>query len=78
MINKRATKIVFNKSEKLIVVGDKTGDVYVLNIEDDLPNQEFKLVMGHLSMLTDLVSLNYNRFFQSIEITFMISMFDRH
>lgn len=62
LINKRATKIVFNKSEKLIVVGDKTGDVYVLNIEDDLPNQEFKLVMGHLSMLTDL-ALSYDEKF---------------
>lgn len=46
-------KVIFSADENSIVVGDKTGDVYLLNLDSN--ESEFKLIMGHLSMLTDLV-----------------------
>lgn len=51
---KKAAKLLINKDESTILLGDKTGDVYGLNL-NDLENSEFKLIMGHLSMLTDMV-----------------------
>lgn len=47
-----------NSEESLIILGDKTGDVYSLTIDPQtLETEEFKLIMGHLSMLTDMVIL---------------------
>jgi hypothetical protein len=54
LIHKRAAKMITNKSESAIILGDKTGDVYSLNLES-LETNEFNLIMGHLSMLTDIV-----------------------
>lgn len=56
VIQKRAAKLIGNRDETVLILGDKTGDVYSLSIADsDLAQSEFKLIMGHLSMLTDLV-----------------------
>jgi hypothetical protein len=48
--------MISTQNESCIILGDKTGDVYSLNIEQsNIETSEFKLIMGHLSMLTDLV-----------------------
>ena len=55
-IVKRAAKMIYNKDETVLLLGDKTGDVYSLDMsQNGLETNEFKLLMGHLSMLTDLV-----------------------
>lgn len=55
-INKRAAKIIFTKDESTLLLADKTGDVYSLNLKaENLDEATFKPLMGHLSMLTDLV-----------------------
>lgn len=45
--------MIHDKNESLLLIADKTGDVYKLAL-DDLETNEVKLLMGHLSMLTDL------------------------
>lgn len=50
---KRAYKFVYDRNELNLLIADKTGDVYRL-ILDDLNNNEVELLMGHLSMLTDI------------------------
>ncbi|CAF0977169.1 unnamed protein product [Brachionus calyciflorus] len=53
IFQKRAAKLLVNQEETTVILGDKTGDVYSLSL-NDLENNEFKLIMGHLSMLTDM------------------------
>ena len=43
----------FARSEDKVIVGDKSGDVYSFSMTE--PEEEGKLLMGHLSMLLDLV-----------------------
>ncbi len=55
-INKRAAKIIYTKNESNLLLADKTGDVYSLNLKvNNFEDVSFKPLMGHLSMLTDLV-----------------------
>jgi len=49
---KRVTKIIYKKNESMLLIFDKTGDVYTFDMQDLVTNQ-VKLLMGHLSMLTD-------------------------
>eukprot|EP00095_Tigriopus_kingsejongensis_P004421 maker-scaffold1224_size54636-snap-gene-0.12 protein:Tk04421 transcript:maker-scaffold1224_size54636-snap-gene-0.12-mRNA-1 annotation:"trna (guanine-n -)-methyltransferase subunit wdr4" len=52
-LTRRANQVVFQGSEK-VFVADKSGDVYEIRI--GVENEPFgKLVLGHLSMLLDLV-----------------------
>ncbi|KAJ3045736.1 WD repeat-containing protein 4 [Rhizophlyctis rosea] len=48
---KRANCVVFSNDGK-ILIGDKFGDVYSFNRED--PNGKEALILGHVSMLTDM------------------------
>ena len=55
-IAKKAAKLIANSSETVLVLADKTGNVLSLSVEpQELDTSEFKLMMGHLSMITDLV-----------------------
>ena len=56
-ISKRAAKMIYTKDESTILLADKTGDLYTLDFNgQNLESGSFKLLMGHLSMLTDLVN----------------------
>lgn len=60
-IQKRAAKLIYNKDETELLIADKTGDVYTLNL-DDYDKNDIKLLMGHLSMLTDLKLTDNEKF----------------
>lgn len=54
-ICKRASKLIHSNDEQSVLIGDKTGDVYVMKLDlDNLDQCEVKLLMGSLSMLTDM------------------------
>jgi hypothetical protein len=36
------------------LIGDKTGDVYQMKLDDNFLENEIKLLMGSLSMLNDI------------------------
>ena len=59
-ISKKAAKLISNSDESDLIMCDKTGDVYTLNI-DNMEKNEFELSMGHMSMLIDMV-FNYSFF----------------
>jgi hypothetical protein len=57
VMSKRPSKIVVLKDESKMLIADKTGDVYSLDLQLlTYPNNEPKLLMGHVSMMTDMVS----------------------
>ena len=52
-VTRRCTALTFAKSEDFLLVADKSGDVYQFSLAD--PNLAGTLLMGHVSMLLDLV-----------------------
>ena len=53
MLSRKASKMVFSNTDSgYLVVADKNGDVYSLDISQ--PNSKPKLILGHLSMLLDI------------------------
>ena len=53
---KRPAKFLTNSSESKLVIGDKTGDVYLMDLKtENLEQSQPQLLMGHMSMLTDMV-----------------------
>lgn len=50
---KRAAKIIYTNDESTLLIADKTGDVYTMDM-NNIETSEVKLLMGHLSMITDL------------------------
>lgn len=54
---KRPCSISIADNNKTAVIGDKFGDVYSIEINDDLPKPEkdLKPILGHVSMLTDVL-----------------------
>jgi tRNA (guanine-N(7)-)-methyltransferase subunit TRM82 len=50
---KRASKMIYTRSESELLITDKTGDVYSVCM-DAYETAEVVLLMGHLSMLTDI------------------------
>ena len=65
IIPRRATTMVFTKSDDRILVGDKSGDVYEFSVND--PHLKPVLIAGHVSMLLDMV---YR--FRMLSATFII------
>ena len=55
-VPKRCTAVTFTHSESHVIVADRPGDVYRYPTEND--GKEGELILGHLSMLLDLVSKN--------------------
>ena len=69
LISKRAAKLIYTDDENTLILGDKTGDVYTLNIDlKTLNDQKLNLLMGHLSMITDMVNTIFDSF-----VTYFIS-----
>ena len=58
MLPKRATVLVFTNDDQSILVADKAGDVHQYHVTNiSLPGT---LLLGHLSMLLDMVLLPSN------------------
>jgi hypothetical protein len=55
ILSKRPAKLVIDKNESKILIADKTGDVYSLDFCGQSKPAEPKLLMGHVSMMTDMV-----------------------
>lgn len=64
ILPRRAKALTFNASESCILVADKSGDVRQFNVcdtdpssdkTDDSSEDNASLVLGHISMLLDLV-----------------------
>ena len=53
-VARRCTAVTFTNSESHVIVADRPGDVYRFATEDD--GKEGELILGHLSMLLDVVS----------------------
>ena len=51
---RRCTSLVFTNISSAVLVADKSGDVYRYAIAD--PDQDGQLILGHVSMLLDIVS----------------------
>lgn len=51
-LGRGASKIIFTPDDKAIVVGDKTGDVFLYDIYSD---KKETLLLGHLSMVLDII-----------------------
>lgn len=54
VLERSASKIIFTPSNQAILVADKTGDVYLFSLSDDAAVKG-TLVLGHLSMLLDML-----------------------
>ena len=57
---KRANAVIFSPDNRYIIVADKFGDVYRVDIESSHGNDmPWRLILGHTSMVSDLVRLLY-------------------
>lgn len=54
-VARRCTALTFTSDDQYVLVADKTGDVYRFRVEDS--NHGDELILGHLSMLLDIVSI---------------------
>ncbi|KAL1458137.1 hypothetical protein WDU94_008308 [Cyamophila willieti] len=54
-LGRGASKILFSPDSRNIVVGDKTGDVFLYNIFSD---EKETALLGHLSMVLDIIMTN--------------------
>lgn len=50
---RKCVKLKFTHSEDAVLIADRSGDVYSFSVTD--PDQSGKLLLGHLSMLLDLI-----------------------
>ncbi|KAK6191854.1 hypothetical protein SNE40_003438 [Patella caerulea] len=57
---RRCTGVVFSQDETSIIVSDKSGDVYRFVLHDE--EKEGELLLGHLSMLLDLILIKNDKF----------------
>jgi hypothetical protein len=61
VLTRKASKIAFTKDQEWVVLADKNGDVYKVNIKAGIQTKPI-LVLGHLSMLLDILLTPSNRF----------------
>ncbi|CAC5409707.1 TRM82 [Mytilus coruscus] len=59
-VPRRCTSLTFTQDEKYVLLADKTGDVYRFCIDDETHAGE--LLLGHLSMLLDIVVARNDEF----------------
>lgn len=57
VLPKRPMALCFTSDEKWVVIGDKTGEVYRYPM-DDIVHAPGGHLLGHFSMLLDMVSIN--------------------
>ena len=48
---------MFNGAEELVLVADKSGDVFQFTISDEAASAGGELLLGHVSMVLDMVRL---------------------
>ena len=53
-LSRRGTAVAFTSTEEEVLVADKSGDVYSFSTAE--PEKPGTLVLGHVSILLDLVS----------------------
>ena len=53
-LSRRGTALVFTSAEDEVLVADKSGDVYSFSTVE--PEKSGTLVLGHVSILLDMVS----------------------
>ena len=56
ILSKRGVKLLSTNDESKLLVADKSGDVYIIDL-NNLQNTDFTLLMGHISSLLDVVSM---------------------
>lgn len=61
ILSKRGVKLLSTNDESKLLVADKSGDVYIIDL-NNLQNTDFTLLMGHISSLLDVV-LDFNQKF---------------
>lgn len=59
-VARRCTAVTFTNSESHVIVADRPGDVYRFATEDD--GKEGELILGHLSMLLDVIITKDDRY----------------
>ncbi|XP_032238122.2 tRNA (guanine-N(7)-)-methyltransferase non-catalytic subunit wdr4 isoform X2 [Nematostella vectensis] len=59
-LTKRATAISFTQKEDTVIIADKAGDVYQYSAKDSVAKPS--LLLGHLSMIMDMVVTDDNKF----------------
>ncbi|VDI06408.1 tRNA (guanine-N(7)-)-methyltransferase subunit TRM82, partial [Mytilus galloprovincialis] len=59
-VPRRCTSLTFTKDEKYVLLSDKTGDAYRFSIDDETHAGE--LLLGHLSMVLDIVVARNDEF----------------
>jgi len=59
IVPRRATALVFSKSDEKILLADKAGDVHRFSVLDEgnVTGLAGTMVVGHVSMLLDVVSV---------------------
>ena len=60
---RRCTALTFTASEEKILVADKSGDVYSFSVLE--PHGGGRLELGHLSMLLDVVCVQWVHWLRS-------------
>ncbi|XP_041466727.1 tRNA (guanine-N(7)-)-methyltransferase non-catalytic subunit wdr4-like [Lytechinus variegatus] len=65
MVVKRCMAVTFDNSETALYVADKAGDVYRFEIGDE--NKESVLILGHVSMLLDVVISHDDKYILTAE-----------
>nr|XP_022294183.1 tRNA (guanine-N(7)-)-methyltransferase non-catalytic subunit wdr4-like isoform X1 [Crassostrea virginica] len=59
-ISRRCTRLTFTYDEKNVLVADKWGDVFRFSVQD--PKKGGQLLLGHLSMLLDILTTKEDKF----------------
>ncbi|XP_078333025.1 tRNA (guanine-N(7)-)-methyltransferase non-catalytic subunit wdr4-like isoform X2 [Crassostrea virginica] len=59
-ISRRCTRLTFTYDEKNVLVADKWGDVFRFSVQD--PQKGGQLLLGHLSMLLDILTTKEDKF----------------
>ena len=57
VLPKRATAVQFTNNDQYILVSDKAGDLYRYPLTSDAASPEAEHLLGHFSMLLDMVSM---------------------
>ena len=67
-VPRKCIALAFNHAEDTVYIADKSGDVYSYSLAN--PSEEGVLLVGHISMLLDVVSIDF------ISLTILCVIFD--
>ncbi|XP_073986344.1 tRNA (guanine-N(7)-)-methyltransferase non-catalytic subunit wuho [Rhodnius prolixus] len=60
LVNRSASAIIFSPNDEVIAVADKSGDVFLFSVKS--PEKEGEFILGHISMLLDLLITPNNKY----------------